>query len=125
MESLDNIQDDSKKLLGQFFTITNPFNIDIFYKSLDGVTIKLMQGAKYTFKVTIVIDKKDGSDTEFTYSSTTTLPGVITSPVIAYERFYGELDDFTPIEGKNVEISTKRVSYAAKFKGRNFGRCGF
>lgn len=32
MENLDNIQEDSKKLLGQFFTITNPFNIDIFYK---------------------------------------------------------------------------------------------
>ena len=99
----------------QVYSDETPYAHGIFYKSLDGVTIKLMQGAKYTFKVTIVIDKKDGSDTEFTYSSTTTLPGVITSPVIAYERFYGELDDFTPIEGKNVEISTKRVSYAAKF----------
>lgn len=32
MENLANIQDASKKLLGQFFTITNPFNIDIFFK---------------------------------------------------------------------------------------------
>lgn len=32
MENLDNIQEDYKKLLGQFFTITNPFSIDIFYK---------------------------------------------------------------------------------------------
>ena len=30
MENLT--KEDSKKLLGQFFTITNPFNIDIFYK---------------------------------------------------------------------------------------------
>ena len=33
--SVDNIEqttENSKKLLGQFFTITNPFNIDVFYK---------------------------------------------------------------------------------------------
>ena len=46
--------------------------------------------------------------------------GRYTVPIEAdKEGFYGELDGVIPEKDKNVEISTKRVSYAAKFIAQN------
>lgn len=95
-----------------------PYASGYFQNSLDGVNVKLLQGDKYKFKVAIVVEGVEGSYGEFIQGT-----GFTYSNSEAYfydfnptkEVFYGELDNYTPIEGDDVEISTKRVSYAAKF----------
>ena len=106
---------------------TTPYAYGNFETSLNGVTIKLLQGKKYNFKVAISIG---GSyeygyyDTKFTYSSKEGDNWLNYEsrriPIsIEHEGYYGELDEFIPEEGANVEIETKRVSYAANFIAEN------
>lgn len=92
-----------------------PYAKGNFTKSLDGLNLKLLHGEKYKFKVAIIVESREGgyNNTDFTYSSADTYFTFIEEPT--KEIFYGELDNYTPNEGDNVEISTKRVSYGAKF----------
>lgn len=98
---------------------TTPYADGAFKNSLEGLTVKLLQGEKYKFKAAIVVDKGIGYSTEFNYSPKETFFSFIQSEFITYEAFYGELNNYTPEEGGNVEIETKRVSYAANFIAKN------
>ena len=94
-----------------------PYANGRFAKSLDEVIVKLLHGGKYKFKVAIVVEGVNGSygesiGTDFIYSDADTY---FYDYNPTKEVFYGELDNYTAIEGDDVEISTKRVSYAAKF----------
>ena len=110
---------------------TTPYAYGNFETSLNGLTIKLIQGKKYDFKVAIQVGGCSSNtsiyNTTFIYSSSEgeAFRGYLsyTNKYISINRakegFYGELDNFIPKEGINVEIPTKRVSYAAKFIGEN------
>ena len=115
------------------------------FTSLDNVKIKLLEEQKYRFEVSIVIDpfkKYDSSNlgwfgysysydsyfnqhgTEFVYSSSNVLS--LTSIYESLEqynhdRYYGELDVYTPEQNESVEIHTKRVAYGVKFEATGLG----
>ena len=94
------------------------------FQSLEGVTIKLQQDEKYTFKVGIIVDHISYANGVFNYSVAPNglNAGIFSNHGTDYltsESFYGELEDYTPEEGGNVTIDTKRVSYAAKFIAEN------
>lgn len=113
------------------------------FTSLDNVKIKLLEEQKYRFKVSIVIDpfkKHDSSvqwfgynyynsyfnqhGTEFVYSSSdvlslTTIHGHLAQ--YNHDRYYGELDVYTPEHNESVEIHTKRVAYGVKFEATGLG----
>lgn len=113
------------------------------FTSLEDVTIKLLQGQNYRFKVSIVIDPfKKGNDywfyeyyndyynvkgTEFTYSTTHTLELTWVNYTTDYDnqhdydRYYGELETYTPAENGNVDIYTKRVAYGVRYETTGLG----
>lgn len=107
-----------------------------FFTSLDDVTIKLLEEQKYRFKVSVVIDAFKNGDTdwfgvpyynycnnigEFIYSASDYLHLSLRErrSKIMHDRFYGELDEYTPAENGNVTIDTKRVVYGAKYIAEN------
>lgn len=87
------------------------------FESLNNATIKLLDGHKYKFQIAIAVGQ--GRDmvgeyyntTNFTYSSTTDINPDRTAIYASHEGFYGELDQYVPVEGGSVNIETKRVSY--------------
>lgn len=105
------------------------------FTSLDNVKIKLFEEQKYSFKVSIVIDPfKKGSyywfnlfydsyfnlnGTEFVYSSSDGID--VTDIKYNYDRYYGELDVYTPEQNESVEIHTKRVAYGVKYEATGLG----
>ena len=90
-----------------------PYAFGTFY-SLSGVSVNLLAGTNYSFKVGIVIGGSLSGDPgkAFNYSSTST--GNMWIPAY-HEAYYGELSPFSPDQATSVVIDTKRVSYAAKF----------
>lgn len=90
------------------------------FESLNNATIKLLDGHKYKFQIAIAVGQ--GRDlegyyntTDFTYSSTTDINPDRTAIYASHEGFYGELDQYVPVEGGSVDIETKRVSYGVEF----------
>lgn len=105
-----------------------PYANGHFETSLNGIFLKLLQGKKYNFKIAINVKGRlndyENFDKNFNYSSSLVSSwgsaGNFFIPVSTEcEGFYGELDNFTPVEGENIVISTKRVSYGAKFIAEN------
>jgi hypothetical protein len=107
--------------------MTTPYAQGVF-TSLDNISIKLLEGSKYKFAATIVLDadiydKGDGYvscelgmiGTEFQYS--TSHMGMIDQTMGNYERirFYGQLENYTPTQDATVTIDTKRTVYGAHF----------
>lgn len=107
------------------------------YTSLDNVKIRLLQGQKYKFKVGIVVDpykydinhiscffgeELNSNATEFNYSSSEMVcadysPSNCSEDFIFFhDRYYGELDVYTPTENSTVDIHTKRVAYGVKYE---------
>ena len=105
------------------------------FTSLENVKIRLLQGQKYKFQVGIVIDPfKYNNDywfeenynnyynyngLEFTYSSDRELQADYmwgTTDRFFHDRYYGQLDIYTPEENKSVNIQTKRVAYGVKYE---------
>ena len=109
------------------------------FNSLDNVVIRLLQGQKYKFKVSVGVDGGSGNyyyytdngtkyvynaDTEFTYSQS---DGIVdyhmhyngASDRVKFDSFYGELDLYEPTTGGYVEIQTKRVAYGVKYITKN------
>ena len=117
----------------------NPIYSETYYAygmftSLDNVKIKLLEEQKYRFVVSIVIDPfKNNVDwwfnhyynngTEFVYSSTENYfyPYAVNSGNFNYDRYYGELDVYTPEQNESVEIHTKRVAYGVKYEATGLG----
>ena len=96
------------------YMVETPYAHGIF-ESLDDATIKLLDGHKYKFQIAIAVGQGRDMEgfyntTDFTYSSTVELnpDGAIYA---SHEGFYGELDQYVPVEGGSVNIETKRVSY--------------
>ena len=84
-----------------------------FATSLDGITIRLLEGADYKFTVSIIVGgvyKESTYNTSFTYGKSG-----ISAIAPDKECYYGELEKYTAIEGKGVSINTKRVSFGAEF----------
>lgn len=108
-----------------------------------GMTVKLLEGYKYKFVSTMVVNGKNvvysysggysdpfysGSSTpvgnSFSYSSDKMLGGLrsgyttMANTKSAYipnvERYYGELTAYIPVESKPVSINMKRVSFGVK-----------
>ncbi|MBR5541877.1 MAG: hypothetical protein IKU64_05910 [Bacteroides sp.] len=104
------------------------------YTSLDNVKIRLLQGQKYKFEVGIVIDPYKiysysstnffgkgltENTSEFVYSSSEVVhaDGYVSSGlVMIHDRYYGELDVYTPTENGTVDIHTKRVAYGVRYE---------
>ena len=85
------------------------------FDSLEGVTINLLSGSKYRFKVGIVIhNMATKADYGKTFNYSTTFYNQIWISQ-SNEAYYGELSQFSPEESTSVVIDTKRVSYGAKF----------
>ena len=107
-----------------------PYAYGIF-NTLDNVTVKLLSQKTYKFRISVVIDGysrmigfshggigADMSMGQFFYSTGTYL--MLTSTrSYNVESFYGELDNYTPVENENVIVETKRVSYGAKYIAEN------
>ena len=109
------------------------------FTSLDNVKIKLLEEQKYRFEVSIVIDPfKDNEDfwfnkyysdyledngTEFVYSSTHQYfyPAAVNYGNYNHDRYYGELDVYTPEQNESVQIHTKRVVYGVKYEATGLG----
>ena len=134
--------DGSKEMISdvyriQVYTITEsgmrtPYASGSF-RSLDALTIKLLDGSKYDFIASIITDvtfySMDGTgeywhsiyggyETQFNYSNNYTLDQLTSiwdGSMLAKERFYGELSGYTPSENGYVKIDTKRTSYGAHF----------
>lgn len=104
----------------------------VLFTSLDDVKIRLLQGQMYNFDVSIVIEPwKNGcynwfnfydsqtTGTEFIYSASNAIsPSSIANWLYQHnhDRYYGELDKYTPEENGSVEINTKRVAYGVKYE---------
>jgi hypothetical protein len=116
----------------------NPRYIEVNYAygmftSLDNVKIKLLEEQKYRFEVSIVIDPfKYGSSsgfgkfgTQFVYSTSgidvTETPLIGNQCDLNHDRYYGELDVYTPEQNESIEIHTKRVAYGVKFETTGLG----
>lgn len=106
------------------------------YTSLDNVKIRLLQEQKYKFEVGVVIDPyKKTSDiymffsedlnntAEFIYSSNSDVYQYTVDYIneYCYDRYYGELDMYTPEENGVVNINTKRVSYGVNYVTTGLG----
>ena len=99
---------------GDVYYPQTPYAYGYFEESLEGVTVKLLEGKDYGFNVSIVINQDlygNPYTREFNYT-TTTYP--FTMPV-EKEGYYGELKKFTATQDGSVVVQTKRVSYGAKF----------
>lgn len=97
-----------------------PYANGTFETSLDDITIKLLEGAMYKFKVGIVVGASYGSGGAIIYRREFDYNVNYSNEPSMYigrqsEAFYGELDRFVPVEGQGVSIPTKRVSYGANF----------
>lgn len=113
----------------------------------NNMVIKLLEGYKYKFVVTMVVDGKNilhsdakeyyslfGYETpicsNFEYSGQEQLSSLdngatwMKNSNLCYramvERFYGEISDYEPIENGMISIEMKRVSFGAKFIAENF-----
>ena len=121
---------DLKDLIGiQVYTVSESGTTGYAYgvfNSLDNVSIKLLQGQKYKFATSIIVDGDGGvgfsvsKKTDFTYSSNISFDSFyFISPnkmgLYKYDRFYGELAEYTPTENGIVEIATKRTAYGAHY----------
>ena len=121
----------------QIYTVeegsTTPYAYGVF-NTLDNVTVKLLSQKTYKFSISVIIDGYSrgfyfwytiGLNTtkgtgQFVYGADNSIRTSYTeNRLIAFERFYGELDNYTPVENENVIIETKRVSYGAKFIAEN------
>ena len=97
---------------GGFYYDQIPYAHGQFDSSLDGVTIKLIEGKEYKFEVAILIGarweqpmEKQG---EFVYTTQRETPYMS----VDYDSYYGELDGYIASAENNVTIYTKRVVYA-------------
>lgn len=123
-----------------------PYAYGLFDNPED-ITIKLLEGYKYKFEATMIVDGKNklsssssngywspfttnaissnnvGVSDDFVFSSSVKIdPGKAFTQMKSgsyyvpnIERFYGETTGYIPSEGASVEISMKRVCFAAKF----------
>ena len=105
------------------------------FTSLENLKIKLLNGKKYNFYVSIIADGYkclenntcDGFSgaisTNFNYSSYWSswhfdnLSGgsINAKHQFKHDHFYGELTDFTPTKDGNVNIETKRTAYGVHY----------
>ncbi len=123
----------------QIYTIeegkATPYAYGVF-NTLDNVTVKLLLQKTYKFFISVVIDgcvpdfnflvMGDGGYNgagQFAYSTSsyldTSFIGYSNGPGWRFERFYGILDNYTPVENENVIIEAKRVSYGTKYIAEN------
>ena len=116
------------------------------FTSLEDVKIRLLEGHKYKFEVSIVIDPfkalnteyssaayswfcksykeyVDEYGTEFSYTSNNYIHIDLVDwwdrdeyTQHPFDRYYGELDVYTPLDNGSVEINTKRVAYGVTYK---------
>lgn len=100
------------------------------FTSLEDVKIRLLEGQKYRFVVSIVMEPCDdywfgtyypdylnSYASEFAYTTSEWLnPTLISTYQYPFDRYYGELDKYTPQENMSVEINTKRVAYGVKYE---------
>ena len=102
------------------YMVETPYAYGIF-ESLNNATIKLLDGHKYKFQIAIAVGQSRDmageyyNTTNFTYSSTRDTNPESTAIHASHEGFYGELDQYVPVEGGSVNIETKRVSYGVEF----------
>lgn len=103
------------------------------FRSLDALSIKLLEGSKYDFVASIITDvtfyamgengdywhsEYGGQDTQFNYSNNYVidqLTSIWNGYNLKKERFFGELNGYSPSEDALVKIDTKRTSYGAHF----------
>jgi hypothetical protein len=107
------------------------------------MTLKLLEGYKYKFVATMVVDGKnqicyngcylspfnEELTNSFTYSltdyifgldrGTTTLVNSLECKIPKVDRYYGETTDYIPAENSNVIINMKRTVFGAKFVADN------
>ena len=107
-----------------------PYAYGVF-NTLDNVTVKLLSQKTYKFSISVVIDgysrgfiftgsHEENNTNQFFYDvNGSIITSYTDNCLIAFERFYGELDNYTPVENENVIIETKRVSYGAKYIAEN------
>ncbi len=121
---------------GSIYYNKTPYAYGLF-SSLDNVKIRLLQGQKYKFEVSVAIDPFKTSNeiypwfhltengyllgTEFTYSSskeiyTRHVWSNVDYDQYNHDRYYGELNAYEPEANKNVSINTKRVVYGVKYE---------
>lgn len=116
---------ETSKTDGYTYHETIPYAYGRFETSLDNITIKLLEGQQYKFTISIAVGKSYGEDNpmgmydkEFHYDTSWS-----SNPEMNIERigeaFYGELSNYTPVEGESVTINTKRVCYGANFIAEN------
>lgn len=108
------------------------------FSSLNNIKIKLLEGQKYKFEVGVYVNDEISEiapgasdyfsygmlsviDTDFRYNSGNLNLHQLSN--IEHDYFYGELDEYSPVENGHVEISTKRTVYGAHFiaEGLNEG----
>ena len=118
----------------QIYTVeegsTTPYAHGVF-NTLDNVTVKLLSQKTYKFSISVVIDgysrgfiftgsHEENNTNQFFYDvNGSIITSYTDNCLIAFERFYGELDNYTPVENENVIVETKRVSYGAKYIAEN------
>jgi len=96
------------------------------FTSLEDVKIKLLNNVKYKFNVSIILepfklglyDQWGDITNEFIYSREYSV-GVEDINCINYDCYYGEYAEYTPEEGGEVAINTKRVVYGIKCIAQN------
>ena len=122
-----------------YYTNPTPYAYGLF-ASLENVKIKLLEGKKYKFEVGIAINPtKFGNTgwfgtwslsdyyynygTEFAYYPVkeiyaTSFPTSFFSKKYCFDRYYGELDIYTPEENGSVKINTTRVTYGVRYEAK-------
>ncbi len=107
------------------YTNEKPYAYGVF-TSLEDVTIGLLEGYKYRFQASMVVDGQingfyfyNNGYNKFTFSTSDYINNISShcygNQDIENDRYYGELDEYTPTENGNAEIYMKRVSYGAKY----------
>lgn len=105
------------------------------FTSLENIKIKLLRGKQYRFDVGIAIDPfkygqehwfhetyNQNQNKDFTYSSQQEVYPTAHSGYASHyteylhDRYYGELEIYTPTENENINIYTKRVGYGVKYE---------
>ncbi len=122
------------------YYMSTPYAYGMF-TSLEDVKIRLLQGKKYKFEVGILVEpfkygrthwfEEDyynyhyNKGTEFTYSLDQEVnayqTGYSNSDYYKHDRYYGELDEYTPENNTNVNIHTKRVAYGVRYETIGLG----
>lgn len=89
-----------------------PYAYGKFDSTLDGVTIKLIEGKEYKFEVAIVLaarwEQPMEQPSDFVYTTSRETPYMD----VEYDSYYGELEGYVASPEGEVTIYTKRVVYA-------------